>query len=189
MRKVTKEEFIERAVATHGGLYSYGKVEMNGMLEKVIITCPKHGDFLQRACSHLAGDKCPKCRKESYGWTHRTWAALKGEHKLYAILFTSEDEKFVKIGKTSNSLKRRYKSLGGKYEYKVISIIKASDSDSAIELSQAEAELKKLLSPYRYTPKKEFYGKTECFTTEVITDPVFEEIFKLSRIIPWSSQS
>jgi hypothetical protein len=56
--------FIEKAQKIHGNKYSYGKTDLNNRDEKgrVIITCPKHGDFPQVPSSHLQGHGCPKCK-------------------------------------------------------------------------------------------------------------------------------
>ncbi|CAH9012428.1 putative DUF723 domain-containing protein [Vibrio phage 141O35-1] len=60
-RRLTTEEFIEKARATHGGKYSYEhSVYITGR-RKVIITCPEHGDFEQRPSDHVNGDGCSKC--------------------------------------------------------------------------------------------------------------------------------
>ena len=64
-RKLTKEEFIARARGRHGNKYCYDKVEYKGILEKVIITCPKHGDFPQVAKQHLDGYGCKECANEA----------------------------------------------------------------------------------------------------------------------------
>lgn len=60
-RKVTLEQFIERAKAVHGDRYDYSKVELVGMHKKVIIICTEHGEFLQEPASHLSGCGCLKC--------------------------------------------------------------------------------------------------------------------------------
>jgi len=58
---ITREEFIERARATHTINYDYSHVEMRGMNEPVFIVCPEHGGFWQTANTHLRGHNCPKC--------------------------------------------------------------------------------------------------------------------------------
>lgn len=60
----TLETWIKRAKEIHGNKYDYSKVVYTGEKNKVIITCPKHGDFLQRASSHIEGYGCPSCRTE-----------------------------------------------------------------------------------------------------------------------------
>lgn len=61
-KKISKEEFIKRSVSIHGDKYIYDKLDYDSLLDKVIITCPKHGDFVQKASSHLEGCGCPKCK-------------------------------------------------------------------------------------------------------------------------------
>lgn len=59
--ELIKEDFVKRAKEVHGDLYSYDKVEFNGVCEKVTITCKKHGDFSQVVYGHLRGQGCPNC--------------------------------------------------------------------------------------------------------------------------------
>lgn len=61
-QKLSKEEFIERAVKVHGNSYDYSKIEYVNYNTKVCIVCPKHGEFWQEPRKHLV-DKCgcPKC--------------------------------------------------------------------------------------------------------------------------------
>lgn len=63
--KKTTEQFITDAQSVHGTKYNYSKVIYLGDGEKVSITCLKHGDFLQKASSHLQGNGCRKCVIES----------------------------------------------------------------------------------------------------------------------------
>lgn len=56
-----EEKFIEKANIKHGGKYSYHHVNYINAHDKVLITCPIHGDFLQTPNSHLNGKGCPKC--------------------------------------------------------------------------------------------------------------------------------
>lgn len=59
----TLEEWVNRANAIHHNKYSYDKnTEYKNCFQKMIITCPKHGDFEQEANSHLQGCGCPKCQ-------------------------------------------------------------------------------------------------------------------------------
>lgn len=58
---LTRDEFIERAVAIHGGKYDYSKMEYTGTKKKICIICPEHGEFWQKPYAHLSGQGCPKC--------------------------------------------------------------------------------------------------------------------------------
>ena len=53
MRKLTTEEFIEKAREVHGDKYDYSKVEYKGMHKKVCIICPEHGEFWQKPMLHI----------------------------------------------------------------------------------------------------------------------------------------
>lgn len=57
------EEFVRRAQVLHGDKYDYSKVVYTKAIEKVVITCPLHGDFQQRPSAHLFGNGqgCPTC--------------------------------------------------------------------------------------------------------------------------------
>lgn len=61
-KKVSKEEFINRADTRHNHKYDYHKVTYKKLNEKVCIICPVHGEFWQQANNHLQGQGCPKCR-------------------------------------------------------------------------------------------------------------------------------
>lgn len=60
------EIFIDRSRQIHGNKYDYSRSNYTGAATKVIIICPKHGEFTQRPQDHWNGRGCPKC-KESIG--------------------------------------------------------------------------------------------------------------------------
>ena len=55
------EDFVAKATTKHGGKYTYPRAVYGGKGSKLIITCPKHGEFKQTPNRHLAGQGCPKC--------------------------------------------------------------------------------------------------------------------------------
>lgn len=59
----TTQQFILEATAKHRGKYSYNKTNYTRARNKVIITCPIHGNFEQIAEHHLKGHGCPYCNK------------------------------------------------------------------------------------------------------------------------------
>jgi predicted nucleic acid-binding Zn-ribbon protein len=63
---LTTDEFIKKAIKKHKGKYTYNHCNYIGAKHDVIITCPKHGDFVQNANSHLNGRGCPKCSKQRF---------------------------------------------------------------------------------------------------------------------------
>lgn len=64
-KKLTTEEFINRARKIHGDKYDYSKVQYTKNNIEVIITCPIHSDFKQTPNKHLIGHGCDKCGKET----------------------------------------------------------------------------------------------------------------------------
>jgi rubrerythrin len=60
-KKLTTEEFIEKAKNVHGDKYDYSLVEYVNNKTNVKIICRKHGTFEQRADLHKNGKGCPKC--------------------------------------------------------------------------------------------------------------------------------
>ena len=62
MRKLTTEEFIEKARQKHGTTYDYSKVVYGNSRTKVEIICNEHGSFFQIPKSHIRNEyACMKC--------------------------------------------------------------------------------------------------------------------------------
>lgn len=57
-----QEMLIEQFKSVHEDRYGYDNVFYVGSEIKVLITCKRHGDFLQTSGSHLAGSGCPNCK-------------------------------------------------------------------------------------------------------------------------------
>lgn len=99
---LTKDEFVRRASKTHGNKYSYENVEYKGAVEKVSITCPIHGDFLQYPNSHVYGHGCKNC--SSSGVFDKEKPAI-----LYYLQINHDDELFYKIGITNRTVEGRFR--------------------------------------------------------------------------------
>ena len=96
-KKLTTDEFIERAKRIHGDKYDYSKVDYKGSKEKVCIICPEHGEFLQIPSAHLMGNGCKKCANEKlYNERHKN------------------NEQFIKDSK---------KIHGNKYDYSKVNYV------------------------------------------------------------------
>jgi len=63
-RRMTFDEFLEKAKKIHGEKYSYVKETFSKGGAETTIICPKHGEFQQTPDSHLQGHGCPKCKSE-----------------------------------------------------------------------------------------------------------------------------
>lgn len=83
-RRFDKSDFVTAARRVHGDLYNYDKTVYVNSSTKVIITCPKHGDFLQTPNAHTStGQGCKKCKN------------TKGENQIYVWLKAHKFEDFV----------------------------------------------------------------------------------------------
>lgn len=67
--KLSNIIFIERANKVHNNKYVYNKTIYIDSHSKIIITCPNHGDFLQKPYSHLNGQGCKQCYMDRIGET------------------------------------------------------------------------------------------------------------------------
>jgi uncharacterized protein with PIN domain len=64
-KRLTTEQFIEKAKKVHGDKYSYDSKQNYGYRNKVIIDCPIHGKFTQTFGNHLNGRGCKKCSNKT----------------------------------------------------------------------------------------------------------------------------
>ncbi len=55
------KDFINKCKNKHGNKYDYTKTKYINANTKVLIICPLHGEFLQRAFDHQYGANCNKC--------------------------------------------------------------------------------------------------------------------------------
>jgi ssDNA-binding Zn-finger/Zn-ribbon topoisomerase 1 len=60
--KITREQFIQKAIELHGDLYDYSLVEYEGNSIKVKIGCKTHGVFEKSPGHHLRGQGCRICK-------------------------------------------------------------------------------------------------------------------------------
>ena len=64
-KKLTFNDFVEKSKSIHGEKYDYSKVDYKNNSTKVLIICPRHGEFLMRPADHFNGQGCPKCKSEN----------------------------------------------------------------------------------------------------------------------------
>lgn len=165
-RRLTTEQFIKKANKVHNNLYLYTKSKVKGNKNNVVITCKKHGDFNQSPNSHLKGRGCRKCYLENNGYNKGKFIYFaKGNIcRLYLIEVYNDEERFLKIGITSKSVNIRFSgSRKLPYEYNIIKEIESDDSGYVWE---EEIRLKQEFKEYKYNPKLNFKGYTECFKLE-----------------------
>lgn len=86
-KKLTTEEFVQRARKVHGDKYDYSKVEYKHSQEKVCIICPQHGEFWQLPNNHLRGKGCPLCKsgtKRTTEWFIEKARSIHGDKYDYS---------------------------------------------------------------------------------------------------------
>lgn len=62
MKKLTLEDFLQKALEVHGSKYDYSKVNYTSSQIKITIICSEHGEFEQTPNNHLQGFGCSKCK-------------------------------------------------------------------------------------------------------------------------------
>lgn len=65
-RRLLPEEFKERAIEVHGGVYGYESVNVDNYINnriKIPIICSVHGEYRQTPMTHLNGSGCKQCTK------------------------------------------------------------------------------------------------------------------------------
>jgi len=165
-RARTKESFTERANQIHNNRYDYSKTICDGITNKVIIICSKHGEFLQKADGHLSGRGCYACANENRGFRRTAWVnTAKGRNGiLYVINCKNDTESFIKIGITLMGVEKRFpRGILMPYDYNIISTIE----DTPYNIFNKEIELKRKLKTFKYSPIIAFDGAVlECFSME-----------------------
>ena len=169
-RRITMENFIQRANLLHGNKYDYSRVKFVVTKDKVIIGCPNHGEFSLSVNKHLLGKECPKCAmhgRVQNGWSTSTWSNAGArsenfvEYNVYIVKCYNTTEVFYKIGKTFKGVKNRIKKfLEAGYEVEVVQVF----TGTAEEMSLKEKEMHKKNKHNKYVPISKFCGMQECYS-------------------------
>lgn len=85
----TTDDFIRDSSEIHDNKYSYLKTNFIKYNQKILITCPIHGDFEQKPFIHIQGAGCQKCSES------------KGERKI--ALFLKNNNIFFEKQKVFNN--------------------------------------------------------------------------------------
>ena len=166
-RKSNTLDFIQKSKKIHNNFYTYEHVKYSDAKTYVSITCPLHGEFMQRPNYHLSGNGCTLCYKENntFGRSRFVYSCrLKNKGTLYVIKCFSEDDSFIKIGITSQTIKERFKRTDRfPYKYQIL----YQETDLPENIFDKEKYYHRLFKSYRYTPKIHFKGSTECFNIKI----------------------
>lgn len=164
IKNCSTKDFIKKAKKLHKDKYIYDLVNYKKAKIKVKIICPEHGTFEQTPNNHLSGTGCKKCN--SYLGSFKSWKKI-GKDKeatLYIIECFNTDERFLKVGITTKTIKERFcKTELMPYKYKILYLYK---DYNLYNVWSNERFIKKLFKHYKYEPKIKFGGYTECLKKE-----------------------
>ena len=165
---LTTEFFISKSNEVHKNKYDYSLVNYINNRKKIKIICKDHGIFEQISFIHLQGHGCPKCSPPT-GWTKTEWINFCNKKLktsiLYIIRCFNENEEFIKIGITTNSVHRRFTTNKMPYSYEVIKELKGSPDF----IFDKEHELHRFYKDSSYKPLIYFHGNTECFNISILS--------------------
>ena len=160
-----KQKYIKNVKEIYSDLYLFDKLNFNGILNNVTLTCNLHGDFTTVARNVLRGKACPDCYPKDYNnFKFKSWKSICLNNKAYLYLLNiyNEEESFFKIGITKHkNINRRYSGFS-KTGYKLELLSQIEDTPENIWTS--EKLLIKYLKDFHYVPNNKFLGSsTECF--------------------------
>lgn len=168
--KKTATMCIEEARAVHGDKYDYSLVVYKNIHTKIIIVCPKHGEFRQTPASHIKGmNGCPGCGDESCigGYGEKRFLnspELKDKPAtLYVVRLSNDTEQFIKIGITRKKVAHRLASIQGYRAHEIHTI-----TGTSYNLFKLEQATKKHFTQHKYCPDIKFPGHTECLTESAL---------------------
>jgi very-short-patch-repair endonuclease/uncharacterized C2H2 Zn-finger protein len=97
----TTEEFIKKAILVHGDKYDYSKVEYVNCIQKVILICKEHGEFLQSPGKHLQGG----CKLCGFSKQAKTKSKTKDKFIIEAIETHGDTYDYSKVEYKNNMCK------------------------------------------------------------------------------------
>lgn len=158
MFRPNTEEFIQKARLVHNKAYTYSKTIYIKAHGKLIITCPTHGDFEQKASHHVNGMGCPSCAE--YGFNPNKPAYL-----YYLKITTDDNQILYKIGITNRTVEARFSFT----DLTKIEIVKQKLYEKGFEALEWEQKLKQMYKQYQYKGSKVLKdGNTELFIEDII---------------------
>lgn len=151
------EDFIKKAVATHGDKYAYNKVAYINNTSNVTITCKEHGDFIQQPANHLQGKGCPSCAK--YGFNQNIPGIM--------YYLSINNGQAYKIGVTNRTVSERFLVS----EIKHISIVQQWYFENGSDALKAETAILRKFKEFKYTGTPLLSsGNTELFYKDILTE-------------------
>lgn len=160
-RCLNNNKFLKKVKKVHGSKYNYPNLRVKSSEDVINIECPEHGIFKQRVRHHLAGKGCKECGK--MGWSNTDWekaAEISSNFDSFKVYIIKLKKGLFKVGKTFRVIEKRAKRIP--YDIEVLYTL---EFDSAQKASDTEEFLKILNKENQVTPKKEFGGMYECYSS------------------------
>ncbi len=156
--KMRQRNFHHIAGSIHNHFYTYKRVKWGE--DKILITCPIHGDFWQKSHKHLAGQGCRKCNQKA-GWSRERY------EDGPATLYYAKINNYYKIGICINGTIERFRDDRNKGM--VVDIIREENYlFGVMAYDEEERILRKYLEHRYYGEKILESGNTELFTKDVL---------------------
>lgn len=158
-RRLTTDEFIARATARFNGKYSYEKTIYRSAYEKVVVTCPDHGEFTTLPSNHTAGHFCPRCAPGGFD--------LNVPAIVYYLRIDAPAGVFYKIGITNLTVWARYPYTSDRNR---ITILREWPYQEGADAAMHEKEVLRKHEVFRYSgpPVLQGVGVTEIFMCDVL---------------------
>lgn len=147
----------------------YSPDDYKGSQKNHIFYCTKNHLFHRRYCHLLVNPTCPICKElskprqyngqYSYEFFENNVDIANSLGYLYFVKLTSKNECFYKIGITRISVKERLRKLSYIYDIKVLGIA----TGTVRYIYTMEQKFLQVYKEFRYVPKTDFAGITECF--------------------------
>lgn len=138
-KKLGTKRFIEIARSVHGDRYSYERSEYSNRVSGIIITCPVHGDFKQRAGHHMDGFGCAKCaglaKKDTAQFIEEAIAAHGDRYDYNLVNYkTAKNKVRIICKKHGEFLQMPSEHLSGK------GCRKCADNDNSVRLTKSNEQ-------------------------------------------------
>jgi len=142
-KRSSTDEFIAKAKLIHpNNIYDYSKVKYLDRRTKVIIVCPKHGDFQQSPSNHLNGNGCRKCDSSKGEYAVRSWLEKHEYQFQEQVRFQScKNIKPLPFDFGIGAKNHRLIEFHGKQHYEPFSFRSKKDTQAQMEANLARVQL------------------------------------------------
>lgn len=92
MKKLTKQEFINKSIEIHGNKFDYSKTEFKNVRSKIIIICPNHGEISIRVSNHIHMKQgCNDCSRDKHRLTELSKERLENLKNIHNNKYEYKD--------------------------------------------------------------------------------------------------